>query len=99
MTTAAYADVRDLARKLAGFSGLDPESIIRGDALRAEMAMRLRDGIRRRGGTHASLNVPRMWMQFVPSAEAMLARDPAILSRIALGYVPPVRGRVSGGRA
>ncbi len=99
MTAAAYADVKVLAHRLAGFCGLDPEAVIRGDALRAEMAMRIRDGVRQRGSTHASLNVPRMWMQFVPSAEAMLERDPAILSRIALGYVPPMRGRVSGGRA
>ncbi len=91
MRAAAYADVRDLAHKLAGFCGQEPEAAIRGDALRAEMAMRLRDGIRRRGETHASLNIPRVWMNFVPSAEALLKRDPSILDRIARGYVPPQR--------
>ncbi len=91
MMAAAYADVRHLAHKLAGFCGQKPEAAIRGDALRSEMAMRLRDGIRRRGGTHASLNVPRVWMNYVPSAERMLAADPMVLSRIALGYVPPMR--------
>ena len=98
MTDAAYDDVRALAYKLAGFTGLDPEATIRGDALRAEMLMRLRAGVFARGMTGANINMPRAWMNFVPSAEAMLARDPAILSRIALGYELPMRGRLPGTR-
>ena len=91
----AYDDVKALAQKLAAFTGLDPEATIRGDALRAEMVMRLRAGCQVRGMARgASLNVPKLWMNFVPSAEAMLERDPAILSRIAGGYVPPMRVRV-----
>ena len=90
---AVYDDVKALAHKLAVFAGDEPDTVIRPDALRAEMLMRLRAGVFARGMTGANINVPRAWMNFVPSAEAMLERDPAILSRIALGYVPPMRGR------
>ena len=98
MTAAAYDDVKALAHRLAGFTGLDPEATIRPDALRAEMLMRLRAGVFARGMTGANINMPRAWMNLVPSAEAMLARDPAILSRIAGGYVPPMRGCRQGAR-
>ena len=91
MSAPSYETAKVLAQKLASFAGQDPDAALQGHQMRAEVLMRLRDGIRARGATQASLNVPRVWMNYLPAAERMLERDPVILDRIAAGYVPPLR--------